>query len=152
MLGKSTWQIVLTYGFGLGAARLGLNLLAIELEGPRILFESLPLAMIAMALTIVLMIGTGFKLRRDNGGLIDIQSGLLAMLGVYAIAGLVAAVGNGLYFHVFQPAQMEVVSAYAERLSSYGMMREYFSSLIFGGLLATIFALVLRREQVKVSQ
>jgi len=151
MLGKNVWQTVLTYGLGLGLTRFGLNLVAIELEGPQIVFESIPLAMVAMGLTIVVMIGAGFKIRRDNGGLLDLQSGLLALLGIYASAGLLAAVCNGLYFHVMRPELLSEVSAYAARLSSYGMVREFFSSLIFGGLLSAIFALVLKREQVKVS-
>jgi ABC-type branched-subunit amino acid transport system permease subunit len=151
MLGKNVWQTVLTYGLGLGLARFGLNLVAIEWKGPRIVFESIPLAMIALALTIVVMIGVGFKIRKDNGGLLDLQSGLLALLGVYASAGLLAAVCNGLYFHVFRPELLSELTAYADRLSRYGMIREFFSSLIFGGLMSVIFALVLKREQVKVS-
>jgi hypothetical protein len=100
---------------------------------------------------VVVMIGVGYRIRRENGGLLDLQTGLLSLLGIYASAGLLAALCNGLYFHVFRPELLSEVSAYASRLTTYGMMREYFSSLIFGGLLSAIFALVLRREQVKVS-
>jgi hypothetical protein len=151
MLGKNIWQTVLTYGLGLGLARFGINLIAIELEGPKIIFESLPLAMISLALTIVVMIGVGYKLRRDNGGILDLQTGLLALLGVFASAGLLAAVSNGLYFHVFRPDHLLAVADYAERLTTTGMIQEFLSSMIFGALLAVIFALVLKREQVKVA-
>lgn len=150
MLNNRTLQTVLTYGLGLGIARFGINLIAMEVEGPKIIFESLPLAMIAMAVTITVMIGVGYKLRRDNGGILDLQTGLLSLLGLYALAGFIAAACNGLYFYVLQPDMMAKVSAYAERLTMYSMLREYISSLVFGSLLAVIFAFVLKREKVKV--
>jgi len=152
MLGKSVSATILRIGLILGAARVAVNLLAAQAMGPTVLFESIPLAAIALMLTITLMIYAGFRIRKDNGGLIDLQTAFLALLGVYAVAGIVSAASNGLMFHVFFPAWMGEVAAYADRLSSFGMLRELASSLIQGGLLSMIFAFFLRREKVRIRE
>lgn len=150
MLKNFIWQNVLTLGFGLGIARFGINLAAAEMEGPLMLFESFPLAIGAMCLTIVVMIWGAYRVREANGNLIDLQTGFLTMFGIYAIAGIFTVLCNAMYLNWLRPEFLEMVVAYSDRLTSYGMVREYFSSLIFGGLLAMIFAFVVKREKVKV--
>lgn len=151
MLGKQLWQTILTFGLGLGITRFGINLAAAEFGGSAMLFESLPLAGFAMGITIIAMIWVGYRLRDQNRGLIDLQSAFLGMFGVYAVAGLLTVLCNAAYFFVFRPEVLAGLSEYAQRLSNEGMTREYLSSLIFGGLLAMIFAFVLKKEKVKVA-
>ena len=150
MLKKAIWQNVITIGAGLGIVRFGINLVAAEMEGPEILFESVPLAILAMALTIIAMIWSGYRAREANGNLIDLQSGFLTMFGVYAIAGLISAICNSIYLELIRPEFLPMVADWADRLSTNGKIREYLSSLIFGALMAMAFAFGLKREKVKV--
>jgi FtsH-binding integral membrane protein len=138
MLGKNIGQTIATMGLGLGIFRFGINFAVAETEGASLWFSSLPLAAVALGVTIVTMIWTGYRLRQANKGLIDLQTAFLSLLGVYALAGLFTVVGNAFYLQVLRPEMLAGLEAHADRLSLYGTMQEYFSSLIFGGLLAQI--------------
>lgn len=152
MLTHSLTRTILTFGLGLGILRIGIGIVAVLVSGPAILFESLPLAALLMAVMIAGMIYAGVQIRTQNGGLLTWGRASLSIFVIFALAGLLVVGYNALSFHVIQPEWLSgVPEAHLDRLEISNGVYEYISSLILGGLLALVFGYFLKREKVRVS-
>ena len=127
-------------------------MVAVMLFGPAIMFESLPLAGLLLAIMVAGMIAGGVQIRKENGGLLTWGKGALSLFVIYAVAGLLVFAYNSLSFHVIQPDWLTgVPEAHIDRLEMSNGVYEYLTSLILGGLLALVFGYFLKREKVRVA-
>ncbi|MEO0896190.1 MAG: hypothetical protein AAFY71_07330 [Bacteroidota bacterium] len=145
-------QTVLINGGILIMLRVFVEVLFITFQGEEILFDrsKIEMPLVEMGLAIAMMIYAGYKFRDTNGYTITLQEGFLIMVGVYALGSLGAALFQILWVYFLNPATQALVPT-PDWYSPTNFMNSFFTSVLFGSVLALVFSLILSRRKAKIS-